>query len=270
MDCVAYNGGRRMKRHIKALYFSPTQGTKKIVNAIVQGIDEKALIKEYDITLPSTREHGITFDQDELVIVGVPVYAGRVPGFLVRYFEKIRGQKAWVVPVVSYGNRAYDDALLELKDIFEHNGFISLAAGAFVAEHSYSPTIAPERPDGEDLDRARQFGQAIGKKLSQELVPLTEVPGVFPYKAKKPLTLMAPVTTQACTNCSICSTKCPMAAIDTQDAKVVDPELCIHCNACVKSCPHGAKYFDHEQFQKIKQWLMDNYISPRCEPEVFL
>ncbi len=263
-----------MKKHIKALYFSPTQGTKKIVREIAQeiaqGMDATKDIIEYDITLPSNRESGMTFDQDDLVIVGVPVYAGRVPGFLVPFFEKIHGQRTWVVPVVSYGNRAYDDALLELKDLFEHNGFISLAAGAFVGEHSYSDAIASGRPNTGDLNFACNFGQMIAKKLSKELTPLGEVPGAYPYKPKKPGTLMAPITTEECNNCSICVRQCPMAAINQEDVRSVDSTLCIHCNACVKACPQGAKRFEDEQFQNIRQWLLENYRLSACQPEVFL
>jgi hypothetical protein len=47
----------------------------------------------------------------------VPVYKGRAPVFLTDYFSRVKGNNTAVVFIVVYGNRDYDDALLEL-DIF--------------------------------------------------------------------------------------------------------------------------------------------------------
>lgn len=37
-----------------------------------------------------------------------------------------------------YGNRAYEDALLEMFDIAKDSRFILITASAFIGEHSYS------------------------------------------------------------------------------------------------------------------------------------
>ena len=86
---------------------------------------------------------GIFFRKD-IVIVGVPVYAGRVPNVLLKYLNTMSGNGALAIAVVLYGNRNYDDALLELKDILEANGFKVIAGGAFIGEHAFSKTLAKQ------------------------------------------------------------------------------------------------------------------------------
>src|SRR5690606_23151552 len=113
------------------------------------------------------------FSEDDLVIIGVPVYAGRVPEFLSKYFlSKIRRNNTYAVFIVVYGNRAYDDALLELKNIFESNGFIGIAGGAFIGEHSYTEKLATGRPDGNDLNTAYKFGVDVREKINNNTLPL--------------------------------------------------------------------------------------------------
>src|SRR6056297_3543569 len=114
--------------------------------------------KEYDITLEKNRKNSIKFNEGDLVIFGVPVYSGRVPDLLLEYFNKIKGNNTKAVFVVVYGNRDYDDALLELKDIFENNGFENIASAAFIGEHSYTKKVAKNRPDEKDIKTALNFG----------------------------------------------------------------------------------------------------------------
>lgn len=135
-----------MNMNINSMYFSATDTTKKVVTGIAQKISEKIdwgkSINNIDFTLPGVREKSVSFSEKDLVIFGVPVYAGRVPNVLIKYLNTISGNGALAIPVVVYGNRNYDDALIELKDILESNGFIVIAAGAFIGEHSFSYTLA--------------------------------------------------------------------------------------------------------------------------------
>ena len=115
-----------LKYNICTMYFSPTGTTCTIVRRIADRLEKNAgepvTIREYDFTLPSGRREAPSFNARDLLIIGVPVYAGRVPNVLLSYLNIIIGSGALVVPVVLYGNRDYDDALLELKDILESNG----------------------------------------------------------------------------------------------------------------------------------------------------
>ena len=45
------------------------------------------------------------------------------------------------VPVVLFGNRNFDDGLIELRNILTEDGFMPVAGGAFVGEHAFSRTL---------------------------------------------------------------------------------------------------------------------------------
>ncbi|MEA4988554.1 MAG: EFR1 family ferrodoxin [Anaerovorax sp.] len=260
-----------MDKQLSLIYFSATDTTAKVVKEVANSINNE--FKEYNITYPDYRQDSLNFDSNDIVIVGVPVYAGRVPQFLIDYFKKLKGNNTLAVFIVVYGNRDYDDALLELKDTFEENGFIGIAGGAFIGEHSYTSKVAAGRPDENDLKIAEIFGTKINEKLSigddftkSELV----VKGKYPYKERTSSILMAPVTNDKCINCGICAEHCPMNAISKDDFKEADSTKCIRCCSCIKRCPVNAKSINHETFAKITQMLLDKCTLHRHEPEYFI
>ncbi|WP_313129341.1 EFR1 family ferrodoxin [Anaerocolumna sp.] len=260
-----------MGKNLKLLYFSATDTTAKIVKEIAYGIGAPA--KEYDITLPADRQKELSFHREDVVIIGVPVYAGRVPGFLTEYFTKVKGNQTKAVFIVVYGNRDYEDALLELKDTLEQNGFIGIAGGAFIGEHSYTTKLAAGRPDKEDLNSAREFGVKIKEILNkdnQDTIKKLIIKGNYPYKERKPQQPVAPETNDKCINCGICAMHCPMGAIDLSDFEVVDETKCIKCCRCIKRCPVNAKAIKQEAFIQFTQGLIDKFGATRREPELFL
>ena len=176
---------------VKLIYFSPTRTTKKIVEAIAQGAGINR-IEHLDLTPPEARTGAAMEIEGQLTIIGVPVYAGRVALEATQRLRRLKVRQAPAVVVVLYGNRAYEDALLELKDLAVEFGFIPVAAGAFIGEHSYDnkdTPIAPGRPDREDLKKASDFGRLIRRKLERihglhEMPPLT-LPGRFLTKKEE-------------------------------------------------------------------------------------
>ena len=72
-----------MNKKINAMYFSATGTTQKIVNGIAKRFSEKVDqamdIKSIDFTLPEARKESVSFSGEDVVILGIPVYAGRVP-----------------------------------------------------------------------------------------------------------------------------------------------------------------------------------------------
>jgi ferredoxin len=265
-------GGNIMDKQLNIIYFSATDTTAKIVKEVAKAISHN--FKEYNITFPDNRQEDICFGSNDLVIVGVPVYAGRVPVLLTDYFAKLKGLQTPAVLIAVYGNRDYDDALLELKDIFEENGFIGIACGAFIGEHSYTSKVAANRPDTEDLQIAGSFGEQIKKKMDEAGDNFCEVKlavkGKYPFKERTALPLMAPETSDKCTNCGICEANCPVHAISSENYKFADSKKCIRCCSCIKRCPVKAKTINHEAFERIRKMLLDNCISPRREPELFI
>lgn len=153
--------------HITAVYFSPTHTTKTVCETIAKELSLTLGIpwKSRSFTLPAERTAPLQFDPASLIIFGVPVYAGRVPNFLGKYIQQTIGNNAMAIPIVVYGNRAYDDALIELRDMLETCHLHTIAAAAFIGEHSFSRILAKGRPDNQDLGKARHFAQAVASAI---------------------------------------------------------------------------------------------------------
>jgi flavodoxin len=206
-------------KKINTLYFSATGTTKKIVTAIADRISEKIVgkieINDIDFTLPEARKQAVSFAKEDIVVVGVPVYAGRVPNVLLKYLRTVAGNGASAVAVVVYGNRNYDDALIELQDILEADAFRVIAGGAFIGEHSFSRTLGQDRPDEHDMAKAVDFAERIYKKLrAPGGIPTVAVKGNRPYrdyykpkdKNGNPFDIrkVSPKTNGDCIDCKLC------------------------------------------------------------------
>ncbi len=256
--------------------FSPTRTSKRVIDAIASGIRDIPC-ETLDLTYPDESSKMVHFAADELVIFGVPVYAGRVAPLAVKRLAAIEGNCTPAVIVVTYGNRAFEDALIELKDIAEGAAFSPLAACAFIGEHSFSGNntpIAADRPDSMDLTTAAAFGTKIMAKLATIENPATEhhlqVPGKSPYKEGMGFLPFTPVVIRSkCTQCAACIPTCPTGAISFASEIEVDQNLCIFCCACVKNCPENAMEIDAEPIKEKRQWLFEHCIE-RKEPELYL
>jgi len=273
-----------LKYNICTMYFSPTGTTRTIVKRIgerlAQNAGEQVTIKEHDFTLPAGRREAPSFNGRDLLIIGVPVYAGRVPNVLLRYLNSITGSGALAVPVVLYGNRDYDDALLELKDILETNGFTAIAAAAFVGEHSFSVILGAGRPDADDIKLADAFADMLYHKLTgQGELESVRVKGNRPYRKYytprdengepvKDFRLITPETSDDCIDCKTCAEVCPMGSIDFDDVSRLTG-ICIKCCACIKRCPTQAKHFTDQRFIRHKNELEERLAHRRREPECF-
>lgn len=262
-----------MNKNLKVLYFSPTDGTKKIVKAIANSINSD--YEEFDITLPQNRVNDITFSSDDLAIIGMPTYAGRFPKLLRSYIDKIAAHNTLGIFVTTYGNRDYEDALLEQFDIFTSKGFIGFGAATFITEHSSTGKLATGRPNAQDLKIASDFGGNIAEKLkainsSLDLIALS-LPGNRPYVEKNiPPMPFAPETNEKCVTCGICAKHCPTNAIDFLDCKTIDVSRCIKCNSCVKRCPLNSKSITKEPYINMQNMLVSNFAANVREPEIFL
>ena len=263
-------------KQVKLISFSPTGTTQKILESIAEGIavDDVAHI---NVTLPESAQQPIPPFSDELVIIGAPVYGGRLPVDAVKRFNRLQAKNTLAILVVVYGNREFEDALLELKNLAIALGFNPVAGGAFIGEHSFATAdvpIANGRPDSRDVQKARDFGAKIKDKvaaLPSPDVPIDlEIPGGFPYEAEGARSMaVSPVTTEdACTVCGTCAGVCPTAAISINGGVATEIALCIRCCACVKNCPTGARVWEDGMMKKIANWLNEN-CRTRKEPQLF-
>jgi ferredoxin len=261
---------------VKLVCFSPTGTTQAVVRAIAGGL-EPSTVQTIDITHPSTRQQPLTTRADELLVVGVPVYMGRVPALLNEWLNSIEAHDTPTVCVVVYGNRAYENALLELKDILTRRGCVPVAGAAYIGEHSFADSTAPValgRPDERDLNHARAFGQAIREKLQAipvaSRMPEVHLPGSSPYGGITKLWDVDFIAVgEGCTHCGACAEACPVGAIDSQDSAVIDHEKCITCCACIKTCPQNARTMKPGPVKDAQTRLITLYRDPKA-PECFL
>ncbi len=267
---------------LHTLYFSATGTTEALTKEIsgVLGAFFQLPVQENSFTLPASREPDYLFGPDSLVICAIPTYAGRIPNLLLPFLQKqIHGNAALCIPVVTFGNRNYDDSLIELRNTLEQDGLRTVAGAAFSCEHAFSRLLGAGRPNAADLEQARSFALQVAEKISRlPALPSTPVAvggqtPVRPYYTPRdrngtPINILKvkPKTKESCTRCGLCAAICPMGAISSTDYSQV-PGICIKCCACEKGCPVGAKFFDDPGYLYHKSELEAQYAAP--QPNAF-
>ena len=161
------------------MIFSPTGGTEKAVMALTSGWGER--IATVDLSNAGLDFSQFSFQPKGTVVIAAPSYGGRVPGLAAERIQKVQGNGAKAVLVCVYGNRAYEDTLVELEDLAKAAGFTVTAAVAAIAEHSIARRFAAGRPDAEDLAILAGYGQTILERL-QSSAQVGPIPGNHPYK----------------------------------------------------------------------------------------
>lgn len=256
-------------RNIYAIYFSPTGGTKKYVLSAAAMLGEK--YKEIDLTDFDKRRKSYSFGENDLAIIGAPVYFGRVAQIENGIFDRLKGNGAKAVLFSVYGNRDYDDALLELKQITSENGFKAIGAAAVIAPHSFCEKAGRGRPDKNDMAALADFINKIKNKLGDEAALRKEVfiKGHYPFKpyGKVPF---YPSAGEDCDKCRICFQICPANAIKGKNPRETDESKCISCMACVRVCPKKSRAI-HSLKAKIAFKMLEKKLTKENkQPEFFL
>lgn len=253
-----------MKRY--DIVFSPTGGTKKVATLLGGALSGE--VTSIDLTDCKQQFPTIQLTQEDVAIIAVPSYGGRVPAVATQRLALLRGHGARAILVCVYGNRAYEDTLVELEDVAKQAGFRVIAAVAAVAEHSIARQFAAGRPDAQDAKQLSSFAGQIQAKLSAGDATEPAIPGNRPYK-KAAGAGMVPKPTKECTQCGICAAECPVQAIDKENPKKVNEKLCFSCMRCVSVCPHSARKVNPVMLSAVGLALK-KVCSVRKDCELFL
>lgn len=231
-------GGVNMK--VLQIVFSPTGGTQKVTDTITAEFGNN--INKIDLTNPQNDYSAFNISQDDIAVIAVPSYGGRVPALAAERLTKMNGNQARCIIVCVYGNRAYEDTLIELNDIAEQSNFKVIAAVSAIAEHSIMRQYATGRPDQRDMEELHNFASKILEKIKavNDYTSALQIPGKRPYKKAGGAGLV-PKANDKCNGCGLCAKKCPAQAISGEDLKITDSKKCISCMRCVSQCPQSAR-----------------------------
>lgn len=249
------------------MVFSPTGGTKKVADILAEAMGlERQIV---DLTKRDTAFSEICLSPEDVCLAAVPSYGGRVPEAASARLRQIQGKGAKAVLVCVYGNRAYEDTLVELKDVMTEAGFFCAAAVSAVAEHSIARQFAAGRPDGADEKELKEFAARIRPLLTGEApAEEAEVPGNRPYR-KLGVIPMHPEGGRECSGCGSCVKKCPVGAIPADNPAKTDASLCISCMRCIKVCPRDARKLNKLMLAAVSQKLKKVCQEPK-KNELFL
>ncbi len=251
--------------NVYEIVFSPTGGTMKAADMVAQTLADAVTLVDLSDSKKDFRS--VALNKGDVAVIAVPSYGGRVPATAVARLAKLRGNGARAVVMAVYGNRAYEDTLLELQDTAAKAGFAVIAAIAAVAEHSIAHQFAAGRPDAQDQQQLETFAQSIKEKLASGELSMPHVPGNRPYKTSS--VSMVPKATKACVSCGLCAKKCHVQAIDRLHPQNVDKKACISCMRCVAICPHHARRL-HPILQAAAGLALKKACAQRKEAELFI
>lgn len=198
-----------------------------------------------------------TFTKEDVCILSVPSFGGRVPALALDRMRSWQGNQAKAILLGVYGNRAQEDTLLELRDFLIKHDFTCIAAIAAVAEHSIFPQFGAQRPDDRDQVELQTFAKQILPLLSSASPHASlELPGNFPYREYHGVPLK-PTADASCIACGQCAKECPTQAIPLDHLVSVNKDLCISCMHCISICPvqarHNNKIMLFAAAQKMKK-----------------
>jgi ferredoxin len=230
-----------------AIYFSPTGSTRRYTQVVTAAMGKETTL--VDITLPRDREQIISI-QEEIILLGFPIYGMRIPMPVLEYLKQLRGNGNPLAVMAVYGNMGRGIVFAQVNQIAKKQNFRLIGAGFFLAEHSFSTDEFPVgkgRPDEDDLLGAQQYGEKLSAKIEsgiwdlpkKETFPLSTVIAKAPYGGTRFLLRQPRVDLQLCTQCFQCQKKCPNGAIT--DSLVIIESKCLRCFACVKVCPANAR-----------------------------
>lgn len=248
------------------LVFSPTGGVRKAAGMLSSAIADR--FETIDLSLTLNGQKSAAFDSEDVCLIAVPSFGGRVPEIALTRLAQTNGGGARAILMCVYGNRDDGDTLFELRDASRKAGYCPIAAVRAVAQHSIIPDIAVGRPDDEDARKLAQFGSVIRERLAQKELPPVPIPEktlLRPFGGLR----VHPHAGKSCTRCGKCAAVCPMNAIPRKHPMLTDDTRCITCMRCVAICPVHAR-----RLSRFVVTLAGRKLKKQCaerkEPELIM
>lgn len=237
-------------RKLYNINFSPTGSSLKVAEEIAKAFD----IEKEIIDLCEKTDKELFMDQDDICIFSAPCYGGRMPETAEKRISHIHGKETSAIVCITFGNRAFEDALLEMADCVEANGFQVVAGCAVATEHNIMHIFGRGRPDASDIDEIRKFSLEAARKVKDGKTYRPLFSGNYPYKERHGAKMPVLVNEKTCISCGSCSQKCPVKAI-SEDGMQTDSERCINCMRCINVCPKQSRYLPEESVTALIQRL---------------
>lgn len=276
-----------MIKSVAGIYFSPSgeaaKITKKISKVIRDNVEqnhvEEVICNYEDMLSKSARQmNGLEFDPETVVVIGVPAVGGRLPAPCVDMLKKNRGNGAFAVILVTYGNNTYGDALFEMYNLVEDAGFNVTSAAAFAIGNAIFGISKGKKRYREDIEKIIEFAKISANKIKRFSGTLIDEmkgkPAPLNIKGSMPSgkSLRIPLHPSAnslCINCGNCARICPVGAIDKSDPSNIDIKKCIACTACISACEQDARGFSGPMYAASKL-AYEIFTKKKREPEWFI
>jgi ferredoxin len=244
------------------IVFSPHGNTLKVAGAVKEGFLSQG-IEPTLIDLTGAPWHEIrgfaysTLNDYDLLVLGSPVYAGRVIEPIETFLSGLPDTEAKLAAVfVTYGLIS-GNALFHAARLLSKKGYEILGAAKIVASHSMVFEDERDqfilRPSQEDLELATTFGLVLVDKTNHSGLKRMPMDMLKPKKSlavrifnkfmatRFGMALLPHVrfTRETCIQCGQCAESCPVniLTLDPYPTQVGD---CIKCYNCVRICPTNA------------------------------
>jgi ferredoxin len=252
-----------MDKLLKLVYFSPTDTTKNVLYKVASDLGIQ-INEEFNLTNFEYCNFEHTFNENDLIILGSPVYGARVPKTAKNRFNGLRGQNTNIILILTYGDVHYGDALIEFYQIMKNKGFSIIGMGIFVTRHNVIKCIGINRPDENDFLELKLFCKKLIKNIKENkyIINKIETKKIFGKNNKLPI---KPIGNRNCKNCGLCIKLCPENAIEQKNPRKTIKGKCICCMRCVKFCPYKARnlskivYFVSKLFVRIMKIIKYNH-----------
>jgi flavodoxin/NAD-dependent dihydropyrimidine dehydrogenase PreA subunit len=264
--------------NIAIVYFSQTGQTRKVAEAMAEGLREKRHTVKV-LAMQDVDPADIT--SCDLLGVGSPCFESQAPAPVLtwlRAWPDLQGKSAFVFATAG---GAPGRVLYDLTRILRSKG--AKVMGGFMGRgmvHHPAPCLTgrlPNRPNAEDLAEACFFAGAVERHLKSgnagampenrqdalkptwgyfQLIGLIAKPFLLRIVLPKPK-----LDESRCNQCNICARECPAKSITLTPFPVLDGR-CIRCYHCQNVCPQKALN-ESWWYGNLVIWFLYNRIFAR-------